>query len=142
MLDDLLEKGIIELPPSKRPEQSGRTNDLKYCRYHQVLSYPREKCITLKEPIMQLAKDGTMILDLEEAAETNHPTIWCEHCHLAPPLTEELVTIQFGSLEPVMLPVMVPKKLVEAQPVPDILIEDDEGWTLVTRRRPKKQRHI
>jgi len=48
---------------------------------------------------------------------------------LAPPLIEELVTIQFGSLELVMLPVMIPKKLVQAKPVPDILSEDDERWT-------------
>ena len=40
MLDDLLKKGIIELPPSKRPEESGRTNDPKYCRYHRVVSHP------------------------------------------------------------------------------------------------------
>jgi len=62
MLDDLLEKGIIELPPSKRPEESGRTNDPKYCQYHRAVSHPLEKRITLKEPIMQLAKDGTIIL--------------------------------------------------------------------------------
>jgi len=86
MLDDLLEKGITELPPSKRPEESGMTNDPKYFGYHRVVSHPLEKCFTLKKRIMQLAKDGTIILDLEEAAETNHTTIWCEHCHLAPPL--------------------------------------------------------
>ena len=66
MLDDLLEKGIIELSPSKRPEESGRTNDPKYCRYHQVVSHPLKKCITLKQRIMQLAKDGTIILDVDE----------------------------------------------------------------------------
>jgi len=108
MLDDLLEKGIIELPPSKRPEEAGRANDLKYYRYHQVVNHLLENCITLKERIMQLAKDGTIILDLNEAAETSHTTIWCEHCHLAPSLIEEFVTIQFGSLELVVLPVMVP----------------------------------
>jgi len=142
MLDDLLEKGIIELPPSKRPKKSRRTNDPKYCRYHRVVNHPLEKCITLKERIMQLAKDGTIIRDLEEAADTNHTTIWCDRFFLAPSLIEELVTIYFGSLEPVMLLVMVPQKLVEAKPVPDILSEDDEGWTLVTRWMPKKQRHI
>ena len=92
MLDDLLEKGIIELPTSKRHEESGRTNNPKYYRYDRVVSHPLAKCITLKERIMQLAKDGTIILDLDEAAETNHTTIWCEHCHLAPSLIEELVT--------------------------------------------------
>jgi len=66
MLDDLLEKGIIELPQSKRPEEAGRTSDPKYCRYHRVVSHPLEKCITLKERIMQLAKDGTIILDVDE----------------------------------------------------------------------------
>jgi len=37
---------------------------------------------------------------------------------------------------------MVPATLVETELIPDIPNEDDEGWTLVTRRRPKKQRHI
>jgi len=40
MLDDLLKKGIIELPPSKRPEEAGRVNDPKYCQYHRVISPP------------------------------------------------------------------------------------------------------
>jgi len=61
---------------------------------------------------------------------------------LAPSLIEELLTIQFGSLELAVLLVMVPTVLVEDEPVPEILNEDDEGWTLLTRRRPKKQRHI
>jgi len=141
MLDDLLEKGIIELPPLKRHEESGMTNDLRYCRYHRVISHPLEKCIMLKERIMQLAKGGAIILNLDEAAETNRATIWCEQCCLAPSLIEELVTIQFGSLELVVLLVMVLNALMEAKPVLDILSEDDEAWTLVTRRRPKKQRH-
>jgi len=55
MLDDLLEKGIIELPPSKRPEEAGMVNDPKYYRYHMVISHPLEKCIMLKDHIMQLA---------------------------------------------------------------------------------------
>ena len=62
-----------------------------------------------------MAKDGTIMLDLDEVAETNHTTILCEHCHLTPSLIEELVTIQFGSLELVLLPVMVPTTLVEAE---------------------------
>ena len=89
-----------------------------------------------------MAKDGTIILDLDEATKTNRTTIWCEHCHLAPSLIKELVTVQFGSLELVVLPVMVPTTLMEAEPVPNIPNEDDEVWTLVTRWRPKKQMHI
>jgi hypothetical protein len=34
MLEDLLEKEIIKHPECKRPEEMGRTNDPKYCKYH------------------------------------------------------------------------------------------------------------
>jgi len=51
MLDDLLEKGVIELPEPKRPEEVGRTADPKYCRYHRIVNHPLKKCVTLKECI-------------------------------------------------------------------------------------------
>jgi len=95
----MLEKGIIELPLSKRPEEAGKINNPKYCRYYRVIDHPLEKCITLKEHIMQLSRDGTIILDLDDAVETNHTIIWCEHCDLTHPIREELVIIQFGSVE-------------------------------------------
>ena len=41
-----------------------------------------------------------------------------------------------------MLPLMVPVTLVEVEYVPDIPDEDNEWWTLVTRRRPRNQRHV
>ena len=56
MLDDLLEKGIIQLPELRRSEEVGRTTDPKYCRYHTMVSHPLEKCIMIEERIMQLAK--------------------------------------------------------------------------------------
>jgi len=68
MLDGLLENGIVELPPLKQPEEAERTTDPKYCCYHRVISHPLEKCITLKERIMQLAKEGRIILDLDDSA--------------------------------------------------------------------------
>jgi len=55
-----------------------------------------------------------IILDLNEVAETNHTIIWCEHCSWAPSIREELVTIQFGIFELIMLSLMVPATLVEA----------------------------
>jgi len=48
MLDDLLEKGVIQLPDPKRLEDVGRTIDPKYCRYHRMTSHPLEKGVTLK----------------------------------------------------------------------------------------------
>ena len=72
ILDDLLQNGVIELPNPKRPEEAGRVTDPKYCRYHRVVSHPLEKCIMLKERIMQLAKDGEIILDLDDTTAINH----------------------------------------------------------------------
>ncbi|KAJ9691629.1 hypothetical protein PVL29_013736 [Vitis rotundifolia] len=34
MLEDLLQKKVIELPECKCPEEMGRVNDLNYCHYH------------------------------------------------------------------------------------------------------------
>jgi len=36
MLDKLLEKGLIELPESRHPEEIGRTNDPKYCKSYNL----------------------------------------------------------------------------------------------------------
>ena len=66
---------------------------------------------------MQLAQDRTIILDLDEVTETNHTTILCEHCDLAPAMKEEWVTIQFESFEPIMLSLMVPVTLMEVEHV-------------------------
>ena len=52
VLDDLLEKGIIQLPELKRPEEVGRITDLKYCWYYRIVSHSLEKCVTLKKHIM------------------------------------------------------------------------------------------
>ncbi|KAM1380701.1 hypothetical protein ACFX2I_022397 [Malus domestica] len=58
MLDDLLEKKVIELPECKRPEEMNRINDPKYCKYHRIVSHPVGKCFVLKELIMKLAQQG------------------------------------------------------------------------------------
>jgi len=71
MLDDLLQNEVFKLPESKCPE-ARRVTDPKYYQYHRVVSHPLEKCITLKERIMQLAKDRKIILDLDHTVETNH----------------------------------------------------------------------
>ena len=93
MLDDLLEKRVIQLSESKRPKDIRRTTDPKYCRYHRMVSHPLKKCVTLKEHIMRLIKDRTIILDLDDVVEANH--ILCQ--------TRGLSIIQFGGLEPFVL---------------------------------------
>ncbi|KAM1952060.1 hypothetical protein ACFX15_006596 [Malus domestica] len=48
MLDDLLKKKVIELPECKRPEEMNCVNDLRYCKYHRIVSHPVGKCFILK----------------------------------------------------------------------------------------------
>jgi len=72
MSDDLLEKEVIQLLDSKRPEEVGRTADPKYFCYHRMVSHPLEKCVMLKEHMMRLIEDGTIILDFNDMVETNH----------------------------------------------------------------------
>ena len=93
MLDNLLEKGVIQLPEPKRLEEVGRIADPKYCHTHRMVSHPLEKCITIKERIMQLAKEGRIILDLDDPVEANHVSLQIR----------ESCTLQFRNLEPVVL---------------------------------------
>ena len=134
MLDDLLEKKVIELPECKRPEEMNRFNDPKYCKYHRIVSHPVSKCFILKELIMKLAQQGRIELDLEDTAAT-HTT-----------------TIVFGSFDPVplqrihdhsrqcsshMAPSARPPLGASNQDAPT---DDEQGWTLVTYKKTRKPR--
>ena len=74
MLEGLLEKNVIKLPECKCLEEIGCTNDPKYCVYHQVVSHHVQKCFVLKDFILRLAKEGKILLDLDETTEANHAT--------------------------------------------------------------------
>ncbi|KAM1132645.1 hypothetical protein ACFX19_047713 [Malus domestica] len=134
MLDDLLEKKVIELPECKRPEEMNRTNDPKYCKYHRIVGHHMGKCFILKELIMKLAQQGRIELDLEDTAAT-HTT-----------------TIVFGAFDPVPLqeihdhsyqctsyttPSAQPSSGANDQDAP---IDDEEGWTLVTYKKTRNPR--
>ncbi|KAM2657977.1 hypothetical protein EV1_013288 [Malus domestica] len=132
MLDDLLEKKVIELPECKRPEEMNRINDSKYCKYHRIVSHLVGKCFVLKELLMKLAQQGRIELDLEDTAAT-HTT-----------------TIAFGSFDPIPLQTTPDRSyhcssctIPSAQPSPganehDAHTEDEEGWTLVTYKKTRK----
>ncbi|PIN26509.1 hypothetical protein CDL12_00732 [Handroanthus impetiginosus] len=71
IFDELLARKLIELPEPKRPEEAGKVDDPKYCKYHRVVSHPIEKCFVIKEKIMSLARDGVIALDADDTADTN-----------------------------------------------------------------------
>ena len=65
ILRKLLVRGLIELSESKYPEEIGRTNDPKYCKCYMIISHPMQKCKAFKEKVMELVKEGRIILDEE-----------------------------------------------------------------------------
>ena len=71
MFDKFLEKELIEFPESSRLEQIGRTNDPKYCKYHMIISHPIEKCKAFRRQVLQLIKEGKILLDEEDAEESD-----------------------------------------------------------------------
>ncbi|KAH7845011.1 hypothetical protein Vadar_034180 [Vaccinium darrowii] len=152
MLEDLLEKKVIQLPECKRPEEIGRVNDPKYCQDHRIVSHPTEKCFVLKELLVDLASQNKIILDLDEAAESNHTTIVvgsqgspnsdqkAKEAKLTPTAGAVAKTIQFGSLEPVI--VQVQSQDVSAFSCADKSpsTEADDGWILVTRKKSRRNK--
>ena len=69
MLDKLLEKGLVELPESRRPEEIGRTNDPNYCKYYRIINHPIEKCKAFRGQVLQLENEGNVTLDEEDTEE-------------------------------------------------------------------------
>ncbi|KAA0065857.1 retrotransposon gag protein [Cucumis melo var. makuwa] len=110
MLEQLLEKQLIQLPECKRPEQAGKVDDPNYCKYHPVISHSVEKCFVLKELILRLAREKKIELDLEE----------------------------FGTFEPVVVQFHQEVAPEDSQEKERSIEEDDEGWTVVTRRKKRK----
>ncbi|KAM2617844.1 hypothetical protein TB1_034206 [Malus domestica] len=56
MLNDLLEKKVIELQECKHPEVMNHFNGPRYCKYHHIVSHPVSKWFVLKELIIKLAQ--------------------------------------------------------------------------------------
>ncbi|KAA0062669.1 retrotransposon gag protein [Cucumis melo var. makuwa] len=105
MLEQLLEKQLIQLSECKRPEQAEKVNDPNYCKYNRVISHSVEKYFVLKELILRLAREKKIELDLEEVAQTNHVVVTIMSEALLPRLIFEQrkSLVQFGTFEPVVV---------------------------------------
>ncbi|KAA0041162.1 retrotransposon gag protein [Cucumis melo var. makuwa] len=75
MLEQVIEKQLIQLPECKRPKQARKVDDLNYCKYHRVISHPIEKFFVLKDLILKLARENKIELDIDEVAQTNHVAV-------------------------------------------------------------------
>ncbi|KAH7852825.1 hypothetical protein Vadar_029728 [Vaccinium darrowii] len=114
MLEDLLEKNVIQLPECKRPEEMRKVHDPRYYHYHRIVSHPTEKCFVLKDLIADLARKKKILLDVDEVAESNHIVITVEgptssfkiktaESATTPTLGAIFKTIQFGLFDPIAI---------------------------------------
>ncbi|KAA0059012.1 retrotransposon gag protein [Cucumis melo var. makuwa] len=140
MLEQLLEKQLIQLSECKRPEQARKVDDLNYCKYHRVIGHLVEKCFVLKELILRLARKKKIELDLEEVAQTNHVAVTIMSEALSPRLIFEQreSLVQFGTFEPTMVQFHQEVAPEDSQEKERSIEEDDEGWIVVTRRKKRK----
>ncbi|KAK4573564.1 hypothetical protein RGQ29_031496 [Quercus rubra] len=141
MLEQLLKLQLIVLPECKRPEEMGKVDDPNYCKYHRIISHPIQKCFVLKELIMKLAKERKIDLDFNDVAQSNLVTFSCGLPISMSPTTKQganTMLIQFGSLKPV--PVQLSQEASDYNDDKRSAVDEEEGWTMVTRRRWKKRR--
>ncbi|KAA0066110.1 retrotransposon gag protein [Cucumis melo var. makuwa] len=137
MLEQLIEKQLIQLPKCKRPEQVGKVDDPNYCKYHQVISHPVEKCFVLKELILKLARENKIELDIDEVAQTNHVAV--NMTSSVPPsillYDQRESLIQFGTLEPILvrfqLKIMTSNSQNKEEPIED----EGEEWIGVVHKK-------
>ncbi|KAL4596013.1 hypothetical protein ACB092_12G133300 [Castanea dentata] len=142
MLEQLFNLKLIELLECKRPEEVGKVDDPDYCKYHRIISHPIQKCFVLKELIIKLAKERKIDLDVSDVAQSNLVTFAYGSPSCMSPTTKQggnTTLIRFGSLEPVQ--VQLSQKAFDYNSNDDkkSIVDEEEGWTLVTRKRWKKR---
>ena len=101
-----------------------------------------DKCFVLKDLILRLAKEGKILLDLDEAVRSNHamftfgsPSPTKMQSPLMSTPGASCKCIQFGTLEPVCLSCLEPQEDADIEDKPS---SEGEGWTLVTHRKSRK----
>src|SRR3954469_10536411 len=58
--------GQLKLPELKNPEDVGKTDDPRYCLYHQGLGHPTKNCWSLKDKLQALVDVGALRLKTEQ----------------------------------------------------------------------------
>ncbi|KAM1104600.1 hypothetical protein ACFX19_013151 [Malus domestica] len=132
MLDDLLEKKVIELPECKHPEEMNRVNDPRCSKYHRIVSHHVGTCFILKEFIMKLIQQEQIELDLENTTATHTTTIVFGSFDLVP----LQMTLDHSRLcSSYTAPFTQPSLGASDQNAPT---DDEEWWTLVTYKKTRK----
>nr|XP_027102928.1 uncharacterized protein LOC113724201 [Coffea arabica] len=125
MFDDLFKEKLLELPDMKRPEEAGQVNDSNYCCYHRLIGHPLTKCYVFKDKIMELARQGKILLEEDKASANQTTIIFGSVC-----CPIEVLSTTSSALS----------KELEKSSIEDVIEDDNEGWTLVTRKKTCKPR--
>ncbi|TYK20938.1 retrotransposon gag protein [Cucumis melo var. makuwa] len=144
MLEQLIEKQLIQLPECKRPEQAGKVDDPNYCKYHRIISHPVKKCFVLKELILKLARENKIELDIDEVAQTNHVAVNMTSS-VSPSILlydQRKSLIQFGTFKPILVrfqqKIMTSNSQNKEEPIED----EGEEWIVVAHKKERQTSSI
>ncbi|KAA0037645.1 retrotransposon gag protein [Cucumis melo var. makuwa] len=100
MLEQLIEKKLIQLPKCKRLEQAIKVDD------HRVISHSVEKCFMLNKLILKLDRENKIVLNIDEVAQMNHVAVKITSSVLPSTLLydQRKSLIQFGNFKPILIP--------------------------------------
>ncbi|TYK16519.1 retrotransposon gag protein [Cucumis melo var. makuwa] len=140
MLEQLIEKQLIQLPECKRLEQVGKVDDSNYCKYYRVISHPVEKCFVLKELILKLARENKIELDIDEVAQTNHVAV--NMTSNVPPsillYDQRESLIQFGTFEPIHVQFQQKTMTSNSQNKEEPSEDEGEEWIGVAHKKERQ----
>ena len=133
----LMENDKLTLLEPKRPGDVGKTNDPRYCPYHQMVSHPLNQCFVVREKINEMWKNGVITFDKDYgSASVNMVT--CGQTSKSP---KKKITTSFKVINKIQASEeLVPYPTSDGQPIwvhPDLL--EDENWEVVKTKPTAQQ---
>ena len=133
----LLANGKLTLPDPKRPGDVGKTNDPRYCPYHQMVSHPLNQYFVVKEKINEMWKNGVITFDKNYGSASVNMVSYGQTSKSP----KERITTSFKVIKMTRTSQeLVPYPTPEGQPIwvhPDLL--EDENWEIVKTKPTAQQ---
>ncbi|KAJ8630242.1 hypothetical protein MRB53_023565 [Persea americana] len=134
----LLANGKLTLPDPKRPGDVGKTNDPRYCPYHQMVLHSLNQCFVVREKINEMWKKGVITFDKNYgSASVNMVSYGQTSKSPKEKTTTSFKVIKMTQTSQELVPYATP----EGQPIwvhPDLL--EDKNWEIVETKPTAQQR--
>ncbi|KAJ8633017.1 hypothetical protein MRB53_026353 [Persea americana] len=134
----LLANGKLTVPDPKRSRDVGKTNDPRYCPYHQMVSRPLNQCIVVREKINKMWKNGVITFEKNYApASVNMVSYGQTSKSPKKKISTSFKVIKVTQTSQELVPYPTP----DGQPIcvhPDLL--EDESWEIVKTKPTAQQR--